>query len=167
MELRQRKSNRLKGYDYSQNGAYFVTICIKNRYEMLSDICRGWALLSPIGEVAENQINTLSKRYNVKIDKYVIMPNHIHMIIVIMKGADTQSVMQAEQSPAPTISDIICTFKSISTKLSNKYNNTPGRQIWQRSYHDHIIRNEQEYQKIWQYIDTNTLKWEDDCFYRK
>ncbi|MEG1044743.1 MAG: transposase, partial [Oscillospiraceae bacterium] len=69
------------------------------------------------------------------------------------------------QSPSPTISDIICTFKSLTTKLSNANDNITGRKIWQRSFHDHIIRNENEYQKIWEYINANPLKWEDDCFY--
>lgn len=71
----------------------------------------------------------------------------------------------AGQSPAPTIGDIIGAFKSITTKIANRQDHAIGRKIWQRSYHDRIIRNEQEYQKIWQYIDTNPLKWEEDCFY--
>ncbi len=154
-----RKPNRLKGYDYSQNGVYFITICTKNRCEILSDICRGGALLRPIGKIIEIEIENLSERFDINIDKYVIMPNHIHMIITIQR---------AEQSPAPTtIVDIICAFKSITTKLANKSEHISGRQIWQRSYHDHIIRNEQDYLSIWQYIDTNPIKWEEDCFYPK
>lgn len=149
---------RLCGYDYSQNGKYFITICTKSRREALSDICRGGALLRPIGKISETEIRNLSEQSNINVDKYVIMPNHIHMIITIQR---------VEQSPTPTIADIICAFKSITTKSANKSNSIPGRQIWQRSYHDHIIRNEQEYQRIWQYIDTNPLIWEKDCYYSK
>ncbi|MEG1044002.1 MAG: transposase [Oscillospiraceae bacterium] len=153
----KRKQIRLQGYDYSSNGAYFVTICTNNRQELLCEICRGGALLLPIGTICENEISQLQKRYMIKIDKYVIMPNHIHMVIVIDEE-------RAEQSPSPTISDIICTFKSLTTKLSNANDNITGRKIWQRSFHDHIIRNENEYQKICQYIDTNPQKWDEDCF---
>lgn len=156
MDLPKRKQIRLKDYDYSQNGAYFVSICTQNRCEILSDICRGGALLRPIGMIAEIEIHKVTERFHILIDKYVIMPNHVHLIIVIER---------AEQSPAPTIGDIVCTFKSITTKTANRQDNALGRKICQRSYHDHIIRNEQEYQKIWQYIDTNPLKWEEDCFY--
>ena len=74
--------------------------------------------------------------------------------------------LRQEQSPCPTIGDIICAFKSITTKMCNKKdNNTNGRKIWQFRFHDHIIRNEAEYQKIWEYIDTNPLKWQNDCYY--
>ena len=120
MNLPKRKKIRLDGYDYSQSGAYFVTICTKDRQELLSDICRGGALLRPIGEISETVINNLSERFSINIDKYVIMPNHIHIIITIQR---------AEQSPAPTIADIICAFKSITTKLANKLDYIPGRQI--------------------------------------
>lgn len=157
MEGPKRKRNRLAGYDYSSCGAYFVTICTKDRLKILSKICRGGALLRPIGDICELEIERIQNRFHIMIDKYVIMPNHVHMIIVI--GQE-----RAEQSPAPTVGDIICAFKSITTKTANKYENQPGRKIWQRSYHDHIIRNEQEYQKIWNYIDANPMKWDEDCY---
>ncbi|MEG1125543.1 MAG: transposase [Oscillospiraceae bacterium] len=156
MNLPKRKSARLQGYEYSQNGAYFITICTKNKSKLLSDICRGGALLRPLGTIVALEIESLSSRFNISIDKYVIMPNHIHLIA---------TVTRAEQSPAPTISDIVCALKSVTTKIANEQDNTIGRQIWQRSFHDHVIRNKPSYEKIWQYIDTNPLKWQDDCFY--
>ncbi len=161
--LRVRKQNRLIGYDYSLNGAYFVTICTKDRIEILSEICRGGALLRPIGFIVESELNELTKRYNATIDKYVIMPNHIHILIIIQ----WVSGKRAEQSPAPTLSDIICTFKSITTRKANDYTRTPGQKLWQRSFHDRIIRDEHEYQMIWQYIDANPLTWNDDRFFTK
>ena len=112
--------------------------------------------LRPIGKIVENELRDLANRYDILIDKYVIMPNHVHMIIFIQR---------AEQSPTPTISDILCAFKSITTKKANQQDHVSGRQIWQRSFHDHIIRNESAYQKIWQYIDCNPMMWEQDCFY--
>ncbi|MEG1016565.1 MAG: transposase [Oscillospiraceae bacterium] len=161
MELPKRKKTRLEGYDYSSNGAYFVTICTYNREQILGDINVGQGLcscrLSHIGRIVQDEIQKITNRYvGVKIDKYVIMPNHIHLIILLERQ---------EQSPCPTIGDIICVIKSISTKNANKIEHKSGRKIWQRSFHDHIIRGEREYQKIWEYIDTNPLKWEEDCFY--
>ena len=160
MEQQKRKSIRLKNWDYSNNGAYFVTICTQDRLHILCEICRGGALLLPIGDICKAQISEFEQRYPIRIDKYVIMPNHIHMIIIVNKERE-------EQSPSPTLADIICAFKSITTKLSNQKDNIKGRKIWQRSYHDHIIRNEQEHKKICQYIDTNPLKWELDCYHVK
>ena len=102
------------------------------------------------------------------------MTNHIHMIISISgeRGFYRQyelsrklSSERQEQSPCPTIGNIICSLKSITTKKANKQHNTSGRKIWQFRFHDHIIRNEQEYQKISHYIDTNPQTWENDCFY--
>jgi putative transposase len=87
------------------------------------------------------------------------MPNHIHAIFIV------ENTNRQEQSPCPTIMDIVCAYKSITTKLCNKNYGVNGSTIWQKSFHDHIIRNEVEYLKIWEYIDTNPLKWEDDCYY--
>ena len=146
---------------------YFITICCENKKNYFGKICcrRGGALLHPIielssiGKIISEQWYELKNRYqNILFDQFVVMPNHIHGIIII----DNE---QAEQSPAPTIGNIICAYKSITTKLSNKNDNFLGRTIWQRGYYDHIIRNEAEYQKIWEYVDTNQLKWELDKYY--
>lgn len=160
MTLPKRKTVRLQHYDYSQNAAYFVTICTHNRQRSLSDICRGGALLLPLGEICENEILKLANRFEIKIDNYVIMPNHVHMIISIDK-------VRVEQSPTPTIPDIVCAFKSITTKIANVKDGLKGRKIWQRSFHEHVIRGEKEYLKIWEYIDNNPLIWEDDMYYQK
>ena len=151
----ERKPTRLRGYDYSQQNAYFVTVCTQERSEILADISRGGALLLPIGKIVEEEIRNLPKKYDVSVDKYVIMPNHIHMI-VLMRGKDS----------VHSLSDVLCALKSRTTQMANELDGTTGRQIWQRSFHDHIIRDEKDYLKIWQYIDENPMRWEWDCFYR-
>ena len=161
--LPKRKPTRLKGYDYSTPGAYFITICTHNKQCILGDIIVGQGLapaeinLSQYGNIAKDQLLDLENRYkSIKIDKYVIMPNHIHLIMRINNPAGA--------SPCPTISDIICSFKSLTTRACNKSDNKTQK-IFQTSFHDHIIRNEKDYKKIWEYIDTNAIKWKQDCFY--
>ncbi len=108
--------------------------------------------LTNIGQVCDKYINNINTIYeNVSLDKYVIMPNHIHLIISLC------GTMRAS-SPTKNIENIIRSFKIMVTKEI-------GKSIWQRSYNDHIIRDEKDYQKIWEYIDTNVLRWEKDCFY--
>ena len=152
---RNRKPTRLRGFDYTQNRAYFVTVCTQQRSDILADICRGGALLLPIGEIVEREIQNLPRKYDIAIDKYVIMPNHIHMILLLQ--GDKRS---------DTLSDVLCALKSVTTRIANQLEGCKGRQIWQRSFHDHIIRDEKDYLKIWQYIDENPMKWELDCFHR-
>ena len=157
-ELPKRKPTRLKGYDYSTSGAYFLTICVKDRKQLLSKIVGDDAYIVPqnnlseIGLICDKYINNINIKYeNVTIDKYVIMPNHIHLLIFL------NGTMRAS-SPTKNVETIIRSFKTMVTKEI-------GQSIWQRSYHDHIIRGEKDYQKIWEYIDTNPLKWKLDCFY--
>ncbi len=158
MIMPKRKPIRLKGYDYSTPGAYFVTICVKDRKQLLSKIVGDDANIVPqnnlsqIGIICDKYINNINIKYeNVTIDKYVIMPNHIHLIIFL------HGTMKAS-SPTKNIETIIRSFKTMVTKEI-------GYSVWQRSYHDHIIRGERDHQKIWEYIDTNVIRWEKDCFY--
>ena len=158
MDLPKRKPIRLKGYDYSQNGAYFITICTNKRECILSNIVGDDAYIVPknnlsqIGLICEKYINNINIKYeNVTVDKFVIMPNHIHLIISL------HGTLWAS-SPTKTIGDIIRSFKTLVAKEA-------GYPIWQRFYHEHIIRGEKDYLKIWEYIDTNVIKWERDCFY--
>ena len=157
MELPKRKSTRLKGYDYSTPGAYFITICTKDRKELLSRIIVGEGLcalpqniMTPIGQEVEKSIQYINNNYiGVIIDKYVIMPNHIHLIVILDNSGGCGN---------PPLQNVIGQLKSCTT---NKF----GDILWQRSFHDHIIRGEKDYQKIWEYIDTNATRWEEDCFY--
>ena len=158
MELPKRKNIRLQDYDYSQNGVYFITVCVKAHEQILwenafvgANIVR--PQLSDIGRVVEKSIINISNIYDaVCVDKYVVMPNHVHMIIVI------DSLNNGRTMCAPTMSRIIKQCKEYVTKQI-KFS------IWQKSFHDHIIRNEDEYQKIWQYIDENPLKWTEDTYF--
>ena len=166
MDLPKRKSTRLKGYDYSTTGAYFVTICTHNRKCILSNIVGAIHelpenKLTQYGELAEQIIEILPDRFNVSIPKYVIMPNHIHLIIEIdsEKRAIRESPLQYHRS----IVDKMIGF--LEMNISKEIHNTYFEKIWQRSYHDHIIRDEKDYKKIWEYIDTNVIRWEKDCFY--
>ena len=147
-----RKPNRLKNYDYSSQGAYFITICTLDRKCILSRIVGGDALIAPqtnlthSGEIARKYIESMAG-----IDKYVIMPNHIHLLIAI------DGPMKAS---APTISvpNLIRSFKVLVSKEI-------GQSIWQRSYHDHIIRDEEDYLNHLQYIENNPAKWSEDNYY--
>ena len=168
MNLPKRKNNRLKDYDYSQPGAYFVTICTKDRKEILSHIKRDKGIfdypqiiLTKAGEIAQNEILEIEKHYeNIKIDKYVIMPNHIHIIVRITERIN----------PFPTkkydIPNIIGKFKASVTRNVGKAF-MPSEKLWQASFYDHIIRTQQDYKEIWEYIENNPLKWREDCFYSK
>lgn len=156
MNLPKRKPTRLKGYDYSQNGAYFITICTHNRKCVLSNIVgEGFHTLpqnqlTPIGKEIEKSLQYINDNYiGVAVDKYIIMPNHIHLIVVLNNSGGCGN---------PPLQKIVGQLKSYTT---NKF----GAILWQRSYHDHIIRGEEDFQKIWEYIDTNPAKWEEDCFY--
>jgi len=157
MNLPKRKPTRLKNFDYSSGGYYFITICTHNKRKILCDIV-GEGLcalpkikLSSIGVIVNESIKYIDDIYeNTFVDKYVVMPNHIHLIIKNQTGGHGDPPLQ--------IYDIIGRFKSYTT---NKYDG----ELWQRSFHDHIIRGEKDYLKIWEYIDTNPQKWDEDCFF--
>jgi REP element-mobilizing transposase RayT len=166
-KLPVRKNIRLKGYDYSQNGAYFLTICTQDKRMLFGNVVGADSIsarmeINDCGQMIDDTLHEIfNEIQNVILDKYVIMPNHIH-VVAVMSRADMES--------APTISYIMQSFKryttikyinGVKTGMYSKFN----KRIWQRSFHDHIIRNEAEYQRIWQYIDENPLKWQDDCYY--
>ena len=158
-ELPKRKKNRLENYDYSQCGAYFLTICVQNHDQILWENNVGAnsvrpPSLSEIGIVVDEKINEIATKYPMtNVDKYIIMPNHIHLIIVLRTMDENGRTLFA-----PTISRVVKQFKGVVTKQI-------GWSIWQKSFHDHIIRNDEEYQKIWDYIEYNPLNWEHDCYY--
>ena len=143
MELPERKPNRLRDYDYSQNGAYFVTVCTKDRKRILSDIVGDDAHIvpKPYGRAAESYIRNVPE-----IEKYVIMPDHIHMIIRLDNGSMWAS------TPTNKIASIVRSIKVLVAKEI-------GESIFQRSYYDHVIRNQRDYDEIWEYIDNNPRKW--------
>lgn len=175
-DLPKRKQIRLKDYDYSQNGYYFITICSKQRQCLFGSIVGADTIrpqLNECGNHIKKSILEINNRYkNVFVDKYVIMPNHIHMILVIA-GADTirpetndgnatdgQNEKNGRIISAPTVSVIIGQMKRWVSK-------NIGFSCWQKSFYEHIIRNEQAYQKICEYIENNPKKWEDDKYHEQ
>ena len=158
--MESRKQNRLPGFDYSAAGAYFVTICVQDRQRLLSKIAVGDGVLdvpkiclSPEGRVVKNRIDEINKVYeHVSIDRYVIMPNHIHMIVRIHSGNGTS------RTPSPTnsvLAQLVSTFKRFVHREL-------GCSIFQRSYYEHVIRNEEDYLQICEYMENNPAKWERD-----
>ena len=165
MDLPKRKPNRLPDFDYSTPGAYFITICTEARQCTLGHIVGGGDLdaptvhLSRIGKIVRQNIELSNQISHIQVDKYVIMPNHIHLILLV----DPLYTSGTSKSPSPTnatIPHFISTLKRFCHKEA-------GSKLFQRSYHDHVIRGEKDYQKIWQYIDNNPANWANDCFYKE
>ena len=167
-ELPVRKNIRLSKYDYSKAGYYFVTICVQDGHELLGQIVGGGVLDAPhvqvsnYGAIVEKHILAINEHYkDVSIEKYIVMPNHVHMLVFIRATKEDG----ASRTPPPTganayIPRLISTLKRFVHKDC-------GFKLFQRNFHDHIIRNEKEYQKIWQYIDSNPANWEEDCYRTK
>ena len=163
IHLPTRKANRLLNYDYSQNGAYFITVCTRNKELILGAIdneTHGIASiwLSDIGDIVRKHIEIISiTDSNAYVPNYVIMPNHVHLIIVV----DSDEIGGSPRAATPTkalIPKVINALKGLSSKKA-------GFSLWQRSYYDHIIRNEQDYIRVDEYITNNPAKWHDDRFY--
>ena len=143
-----RKPTRIPGYDYSSENYYFVTICTHEKKCIFGTIDK----LNKLGEIAKEDIRQIEAHFeNVRIDNFIIMPNHVHIIVVL--GSENRV----------SLNNIIGLYKSGVSRKIRKLQ--PELNVWQRSFHDHIIRNQQEYENIWQYIQYNDQKWEDDCFY--
>jgi len=176
-----RQSIRLPGYDYTQPGAYFITITTHNRESLFGQIDDGVMLLNEWGEFARAEwLNTTKIRPYVELDEFCIMPNHIHGIIVIREHSDrgmardgrgtarrapTEIITPTEQFGKPishSIPTIVRAYKSAVTKRINEINHTPGAPIWQRNYYEHIIRNDIELNRIRGYIINNPLVWGED-----
>ena len=161
MGIPKRKPTRLKNYDYSTDGYYFITICTKDKEKIFGNIVGDDAHdvpkinLSSVGKIVDKYILSTNNVPMVSVDKYVIMPNHIHIILKVDSNGGTS------KAPSPTNNKISL---AVST-LKRFVNSEVGTNIFQRSFHDHIIRGEDDYKKIWEYIDTNPVKWQDDCFY--
>ena len=173
--FKRRKHIRLKDFDYSSSGLYFITICTEGRQCVLSKVTgsrttkgtteeslvgRGLAPaveLTDLGIIAEKQLCLLPQRFSaVQIRRYVIMPNHIHMIVRLDRNT-------AGASPRPTIMDVVCAYKSLTTIECNKLKKMP--KLFQTSFHEHIIRNKQEYFEISNYITNNPILWEKDKYH--
>ena len=142
-----RKNPRLREYDYSTPNYYFVTVCTRNKENLFGEPRK----LNSFGEIAEKGWLEITYHFeNASVDKYVVMPNHVHAIIVL----------QGEGASLPVI---VGQYKSHVTRKIHE--TEPGRVVWQTSFHDHVIRNQKAYEKIWLYIESNPQNWEKDCFF--
>lgn len=181
-KLPRRKNTRLKNYDYSQAGCYFITICTNNRSKVLSNIVGGGFHAAPRTEltlIGKEVVKTIDyiedQNLNIIFDKYIIMPNHIHLLIKLhneqlgghgLQGTPELIPTEYIKVGNPPLHKIVGQLKSYTNKKYNEINKTKKLILWQRNYYDHIIRNEEEYQEIWRYIETNPIKWEEDEYYK-
>ena len=163
MELPNRQGLRLKYFSYNNSGSYFITICTKDKREILSKITGSISLtekpkveLLKYGKTADKYINELNSFYDdISIDKFVIMPNHIHLLITVSATESTlkcDNPFKKEDNTNSKISKLVSTFKRFCNKEF-------GENIWQSRYFDHVIRCEKDYRETWMYIDQNPRRW--------
>ena len=161
-EIHHRRSIRLKDYDYRQAGDYFVTVCTQNRECLFGDVADGEMRLNEAGRMTIKTWIGLADRFPfVELDEFVVMPNHMHGIILIV-GAGLALPNKGAASSAPTLGDVIRTFKSIAAININRLLERTGRPLWQRNYYEHIIRNEDDLNRIREYITNNPTRWAED-----
>ena len=159
MELPKRKRNRLSEYDYTTPNAYFITVCTQNRRNLfwknvgaITDRpCN--VPLTNLGKIVQQSIEDIPRYYPaVSVDHFVIMPNHIHLLLQIQTDADGRSLI------APTISTVVRLMKGAASKQA-------GFSVWQKGFYDHVVRSQRDYLDIWNYIEGNPGKWEEDVLY--
>ena len=173
-----RRSIRLKDYDYTQEGAYYVTICTKEHtcrggsrtalntnHNVFGHVKNGKMILNDVGEIVHDSWLWLEDQYDcVNLDKFIVMPNHMHGIIfltgIIVKGAS-----RGAPTSCKPLGQLIGAFKTISTKQINIMHKTSGIRFWQRNFYEHIIRNEKDLEHIREYIMNNSTLWEKDEYY--
>ncbi len=208
MNFPKRKTIRLPDYDYSSPGAYFVTICTRDRRCILSEVTVGDGVLdvpsvrlSPYGKILAETLREIEKTYSwLSLDRYVIMPNHIHLLLCIggngpsgtpaPTGSDrvsrwsdsgpsgtpaptnaddgpsgTPAPANADDGPSGTPAPANSRLAALISTLKRFTNKRCGVQLWQRSYHEHVVRNEGDYQEIWEYIENNPSRWVEDRYY--
>ena len=173
-DIHKRQSIRIKGYDYSQSGLYFITICCYQRECLFGNIINSQMMLNNFGElVKEEWLKSAEIRKEIEFDEFVIMPNHLHGIVIINQeinnvdannnvGANGRAPLQKISMKPKSLSSLIAGFKSAATKKINIIRNTHQNPVWQRNYYDHIIRNDESLARIREYLQNNLLSWEND-----
>jgi putative transposase len=150
-----RRSTRLPGFDYHKAGRYFVTICTHGHLCTFGEVVDGVCTPTPEGRIAEDELNVVKQRRdNVIIGANIIMPNHVHVIFAVSRD-----------SKSNTLGSIVGQYKAAVSRNVNGMNGTRGVPVWQRNYHDHVIRDDDELRVIREYIAMNPLRWEQDCMY--
>ena len=178
---RHRRSIRLKGYDYRQPGAYFVTICTHRWQSLFGEVIDGEMVLNPVGRIVEKEwLKAAVVRSNVTLDEFVIMPNHLHGIIVmgdsnvgatcqvaptrahsVIRASDTK---RAKGPKAGSLGAIIGQFKRTATMRINRLRGTRRKPVWQRNYYEHVIRSDESLNRIRAYIHYNPARWDLDKY---
>jgi len=166
-EKHHRRSIRLKGWDYRNSGAYFVTLVAHERELLFGEMVGDEVRLSEFGEIARDEwLASPNIRREIQLDVFVVMPNHIHGIVWIVSddvGATGRSPLPPPHGPASkSLGSFIAGYKSVVTKRINQIRGTPGIPVWQRNYYDRIIRSERELDAIRRYIQNNPSRWAED-----
>ena len=163
--IHHRRSIRLKDYDYSQPGAYFVTVCTHGRECALGEVLDDAVILNYSGLIVQECWEQLPDHYfHVDLDAFVVMPNHVRGIIVF----NDRHIVGAGLRPAPTwtkrhgLPEIVRAFKAFSSRRINESRQRPGGPVWQRGYYEHVIRNDRSWEAIREYIESNPSRWEHD-----
>lgn len=164
-EKHHRRSIRLKGFDYGQPGAYFVTICAQNRECHFGAVADGQIRLNEAGQIIQAAWGELPSRFsNIAVDAFVVMPNHIHGIVLVgaqfIAPSDPQGKNLGAMNRAPTLGEMVRSFKATSTRLIRGTGN--ANFAWQRNYYEHVIRDEDSLERIRNYITENPTRWDMD-----
>jgi REP element-mobilizing transposase RayT len=163
--LRHRRSIRLKGYDYALTGVYFITSVTHGRENLFGEIVGSEMRLNEYGEIVQNTWDDLPNHNNgIELDAFVVMPNHIHGIIIIVGAGSepaptNETVPTTTSAPAIALSEIVRQLKTFSARRINVQRQISGVPVWQRNYYEHIIRNDHEFERISQYIIHNPVQW--------
>ena len=154
-----RKRNRKQGFDYTQDAIYFITICTKDRLHHFGKIVQGKMIESAAGSIVADKIRWLEQQYPYfELHNFVVMPNHLHLLFRI----DREKIKN-ERIKIKSVSSLIGALKTTTSKQIHLLGNTSF--MWQRSFHDHIVKTDERYRRIDQYITNNPEKWNKDKFY--
>ena len=167
----RRKHLRLRDFDYTQNGAYFVTICTHSRRRLLGDVVDDKVVLSAEGRIVLECWQDLTNHYpHIELDDFVVMPNHVHGIVVITDSdkdfspTDPEARLKPATTKSHSLPEVIRGFKTFSARSINRLRNSAGEPVWQRNYYEHVIRDETSLRMIREYIVNNPAKWAEDRY---
>ena len=164
--IHNRHSIRIPGYDYSQQGSYFVTVCVQNKECLFGNVVDGKMVLNEFGYIISETWQWLATQYKyILLHEWIIMPNHLLGIIEFCVDRWGGSRTAPTETKCKPLGRIIGAFKTVSTKRINKIQNTPGRKLWQRNYYEHVVRDENDLNRIREYIINNPLNWRHDKYY--
>ena len=154
-----RRSIRLQSYDYTQGGAYFVTVCAYRHGCIFGEIVEAEMQVNDFGRIVLDEWLRTGERANVELDVFIVMPNHIHGVLVLIADNASNSLESQQQGfgrpVAGSLGTIVVAYKSATARRINRLRNTPGAPVWQRNYFEHIIRNQASYEYIYRYVQHN------------